>query len=412
MRVKIASFVRKFFRGARAHRESEGRFSSRPNIRWLESRRSGVDSQLSAAVVTFLLLSGLNSIPLAAAAADSPAVPWRQCLRQKPEWYGSAEAVRIGENVLCYQRSSGGWPKNIEMAEPLTDDAKSKLRDERDKIDSTIDNGATTTQLRYLARVFNASKKPQFKDAFLHGLDFLLAAQYPNGGWPQFFPKPRGYSAHITFNDDAMINVLALLREIERRDSVFAFVDEARHQRTQDAIPKGIDCILKCQIIVDGHRLAWCAQHDEATLRPAPARAYEKVSLSGGESVGILRFLMQIEQPGPEVIHAIESAMAWLRQARLAGMRVVEKPDANLPKGYDKVLVADPKAGGLWARFYEIGTNRPIFCGRDGVIRYSLAEIEHERRVGYAWYTEAPARLLEVEFPAWQERIRKATADR
>ena len=178
------------------------------------------------------------------------------------------------------------------------------------------------------------------------------------------------------------------------------------------SIARGIECILKCQIILDGRRLAWCAQHDEATFKPAPARAYEKVSLSGSESVGIVRFLMGIERPGPEVISAIESAIAWLRQARLTGIRVAEKPDANLPKGYDKVVVDDPKAGGLWARFHEIGTNRTIFCGRDGVIRYNLAEIEHERRVGYAWYTEAPARLLEVEFPVWHEHIRKAHAGR
>jgi len=31
-------------------------------------------------------------------------------------------------------------------------------------------------------------------------------------------------------------------------------------------------------------------------------------------------------------------------------------------------------------------TNRPLFLGRDGAIKYDLAAIDHERRNGYAWY--------------------------
>jgi hypothetical protein len=46
-------------------------------------------------------------------------------------------------------------------------------------------------------------------------------------------------------------------------------------------------------------------------------------------------------------------------------------------------------ASPLWARFYEIGTNRPVFAGRDGVIKYNMAEIEQERRTLYAWYTRS-----------------------
>ena len=47
--------------------------------------------------------------------------------------------------------------------------------------------------------------------------------------------------------------------------------------------------------------------------------------------------------------------------------------------------MSDPGAPPLWARF-TIETNRPMFSGRDGVKKYSLAEIERERRNGYAWY--------------------------
>ncbi|MCX5684268.1 MAG: pectate lyase, partial [Planctomycetota bacterium] len=256
-----------------------------------------------------------------------------------------------------------------------------------------------------------------FKEAVLRGLDYLLKAQYENGGWPQFYPNASGYHTHITFNDDAMIGVMRFLRDLAKKDGPCAFVDADRRAKAEKAVAKGIECILRCQVVVDGKRTVWCAQHDEATLKPAPARAYEKISLSGAESVGIVRFLMGVEKPGPEVIEAVQSAVAWFDAARITGIRQAAKPDPSLPGGQDKVIEKDPSAPPLWARFYEIGTNRPIFCGRDGVIKYSLAEIEHERRTGYAWYGGTPADLLAKDYPAWQAKwdparnvLRKAAA--
>jgi PelA/Pel-15E family pectate lyase len=352
----------------------------------------------------------LAFVGAAAAAEDAkaPAVPWKSCLKQKPAWYAGDGAVRIADNVLLYQRDSGGWPKNLEMAAVLSDPEKAALAAQKPKTDSTIDNGATYTQMAYLARVYQAAKHERFKAAFLKGLDYLLSAQYENGGWPQFYPKPSGYSTHITFNDDAMIGVMKLLRDIARNAPAYAFVDDDRRARAEKAVARGLDCILKCQIVTNGRRTAWCAQHDEKTLAPASARSYEKASLSGAESVGIVRFLMDIDRPSPEVIQAVQSAVAWFNEAKLTGIRQVAKPDPSLPGGTDKVVVADPSAEPLWARFYEIGTNRPIFCGRDGVIKYTLAEIEHERRTGYAWYVGDPGGLLAKEYPAWQAKWARA----
>jgi PelA/Pel-15E family pectate lyase len=70
----------------------------------------------------------------------------------------------------------------------------------------------------------------------------------------------------------------------------------------------------------------------------------------------------------------------------------------------DVVMVDDPAGRGLWARFYEIGTNRPMYSGRDGVIKYRLAEIEIERRTGYSWVGPYATALLDKEYPAWQAR--------
>jgi hypothetical protein len=85
---------------------------------------------------------------------------------------------------------------------------------------------------------------------------------------------------------------------------------------------------------------------------------------------------------------------------------VVEK-DEKGPKGLNKVVVVKGSAAPpLWARFYDIGTNMPIFADRDGVPKPALADIGYERRNGYAWYGTWPQKLVEVEYSAWKKRIR------
>ncbi|HVF29226.1 MAG TPA: pectate lyase, partial [Pyrinomonadaceae bacterium] len=117
-------------------------------------------------------------------AADAPAISWNECLKQPPEWYSSDEAVRIADNVLLYQRNTGGWPKNINMAAVLSEKEKAKVAGQKKQSDSTIDNRSTYTQLAYLAKVYNARKLERVKDGFLKGVDFLLESQYANGGFP------------------------------------------------------------------------------------------------------------------------------------------------------------------------------------------------------------------------------------
>jgi PelA/Pel-15E family pectate lyase len=333
---------------------------------------------------------------------DLPGVPWSRCLDQPASWYGSAEAVRIADLVRLYQRSTGGWPKNIDMATPLDAPGRASVEAARSDTDSTIDNGATTTQLRFLALVYSASRIKRFHESFVAGFDYLLAAQYANGGWPQYFPLRDDYSRHITFNDDAMVRVLEVLRDAGRAEAPYGFVDAPRRAQASEAVARGVKLILATQVRVEGRLTAWCAQHDEVTLEPRRARAYEHPSLSGRESVGIVSFLMSLPAPDAAVVSAVDSAVAWLREVRIEGLRAETRPDATLPGGFDRVVVKDPAAPPIWARFYEIGTNRPIFSGRDSTVRYEMAAIEHERRVNYAWYGTWPAELLDRDYPQWK----------
>lgn len=359
---------------------------------------------LGVIVTTFVLMVlGLCVQPTVVhAQAKSAAAKWPDVVKNDAAWFANDEATRIADNLLLYQRSTGGWPKNIDMANVLNEPAKAALLKEKDDVDSTIDNGATYTQLKYLARVYDAQHAERFKQAFLDGVEYLLKAQYANGGWPQFYPLHRGYYTHITYNDDAMIGVMELLRDVAKNKSPYAFVDTGLRARASAAVDRGTETILKTQVTVDGKLTVWCAQHDEVTFKPAAARAFEPVSLSGLESAGIVRFLMRIDHPNQQVINAIEAAVAWFQKTSISGFRWQETPTAG---GFDRVLIREPGAGPLWARFYEIGTNRPIFIGRDSVIHYDVSQIEAERRNGYRWYTDAPEKLLKTDYAIWRAKL-------
>ena len=327
-----------------------------------------------------------------ASAAEKSA---RDFLKKPDAWYASAEAKQTGAILLSHQADSGGWPKN-------TDTVTKAYTGKRADLQATFDNGATLDELRFLARMFNATKDEAYRQPFDRGLAHILIAQYPHGGWPQYYPLSKQYHRHVTFNDNSMARILEFVREV-KRDARYAFVETKQREACQTAFDKGIGCILKCQIMVDAKPTVWCAQHDAETLLPVKARAYELPSFSGAESVGIVRLLMSLDQPTPEIKASIEGAVQWLVQHKLSGIRIASIDDPKASKGKDRVVVKDPKAPALWARFYDLKTGQPYFCDRDGIPKPALADIGYERRNGYSWYGEYARDLLEKDYPKWKQ---------
>lgn len=331
---------------------------------------------------------------------------WSSIINDKePAWFATAEAKEVAENVLLYQRNIGGWPKNIQMQKPLTAAEKQKLINLKpDTKELTTDNGATCQEMLFLSKMYAQVPDERYKKAFLSGLDYLLKAQYENGGWPQFYPIKKGYYTHITFNDNSMANIMNVLKEIAEKTDYYSIkVSDETAQKAQKAFDKGIDCILKTQYKQNGVLTGWCAQHDEVTLLPANARAFELASLSGMESAKLVLLLMSVKNPSPEIITAVNSAVVWFEKTKITDLREERVPVPN-SKLMEKIMVKDPNATPLWARFMELSDNTPFFCDRDGVKKATLAEIGQERRIGYSWYTNQPKEVLK-KYPSWKKKI-------
>jgi pectinesterase len=325
-------------------------------------------------------------------------------LKEAQTWYASAPATYVAENILFYQNSNGGWPKNIDMTYRFGVDLTGAAKDSK----SMIDNGATTTQIRYLAYMLGSWPTCQrLADSFNAGLKYLFDAQYPsNGGWPQVWPiEPADYSRRITYNDNAMVHVLQIMRDIVYRNPLFSFVSTEISAKATAALNKGVDCVLRTQIVANGEKTGWCAQHDEVTLLPAAARAYELASQSGKEGAQVLAFLMTLDLsrtdvPRQDVIDAVEAAVRFYDSVTIVGYRYVQ--GASDAGASDSWIEADSSAGPLWARFYNVEAPfTPFFCDRNGIKVFSLAEVGVERRGGYTWYVTDPITILGTNYPAW-----------
>jgi len=337
-------------------------------------------------------------------------------LNRPAAWYGESEGRRIADIIVSFQTPAGGWSKNLDLTqhprargEYFAPNNDSRHLDQADfdvhrdahwDYVGTFDNDATVTEIRFLAKAITAAgtnSSAAYRRAFQRGLDYIFAAQYPNGGWPQVWPLQGGYHDAITYNDDAMFNVLVLLRDVSGLNREFAFVSPNYRTRAAASLRRGIACVLATQIVVAGRRTVWCQQHDMLTLQPVSARNYEMPSQAGAESANLMRFLMEQPQPGPVMLAAINAAAAWFQKTKINDMAYT----FDAAKG--RQLVSTPGHGPLWARYYEIGTDRPIFGDRDKSIHDDVNEISRERRDGYSWYNETPQPAL-AQYAVWENR--------
>ncbi|MDQ0595567.1 PelA/Pel-15E family pectate lyase [Chryseobacterium ginsenosidimutans] len=310
----------------------------------------------------------------------------------------------LAEKMLVYQLPNGGWGKQLDDKSvvnynlPIDKTLLKKIKGTGDD-HATIDNNATSREINALIKAYVATKNPEYLKSAEKGISYLLLMQYKNGGFPQYYPNSAIYRKQVTYNDNAMINALTVLYNVAEGKNDFDVVDLKLKEKSKIAVQKGIECILKTQVLQKGTPAIWADQYNEITLQPDKARAFEPISLATAESVGIVRFLMQ--QPiTPEIERSVKSAVKWFKANDIEGYSY------NVTKQNDKTVrvLAEDKNSVIWARFYDVATNKPLFGDRDGSVKYNYYEVSEERRNGYSWYGDFAEKLINKEYPKWLEK--------
>ncbi len=284
------------------------------------------------------------------------------------------------------QLESGGWDYLIEFdskarrawayrSDSLSRDDASARR----KNTTTFDDDNTQSALRFLiAFLATATNRPAadlkvIRETLDYGLEKMLAAQYPNGAWPQRhtgrphkagehapraaqIPKdwPRAwpkadYGAFYTLNDHTQQDCIRTMLDAHRSLGAEKYLQAAL---------RGGEFFVRAQL--PEPQPAWAQQYN-FSMEPAWARAFEPPAACSAESAGVMRALVDLylETGDEKFLKPAPAFIAWTKRSQVAP--------------------------GQWARFYELETNRPIYGDRDGKIHYTLEEISEERRRGYAW---------------------------
>ena len=332
----------------------------------------------------------------------------------KPQ-YKESQITEIADNILLFQRDNGGWEKNYDMQAILNAEQKEIIKAAKPVLHTTFDNSTTHTHVAYLAKAYSITKQERFKEGCLKGINFILDAQYDNGGWPQYYPplpENNKYSTHITYNDEAYVGIMRTLKCIVDNDPSFSFVGNAMRKKVQEAFEKGVDCILKTQIVEDGVLKVWCQQHDENTLLPTWARTFEPPCIGNDDSAPIVLLLMSIDNPSDKIIASVQGAVKWFDQCKILNTWCISDPTAPAYSSkfkvhhYDRRVVHDVNAPPIWTRYSELKTGKPLFCDRSGEILYNMSDLGRERRSGYRWYSYAPQAVMD-KYPEWQQKWAK-----
>ncbi|EJL69993.1 pectate lyase, PelA/Pel-15E family [Chryseobacterium populi] len=310
----------------------------------------------------------------------------------------------LAEKILIYQLPNGGWGKQLDdksvvnYSLPIDKNLLKKIKATGDD-HATIDNNATSREINALIKAYQSTKNPEYLKSAEKGIKYLLIMQYENGGFPQYYPNSGLYRKQVTYNDNAMINALTVLYNVAGSKNDFNVVDPKLKEKSVLAVQKGIQCILKTQVMQKGNPSIWADQYNEITLQPDKARAFEPISLATGESVNIVRFLM-MQLVTPEIESSVKAAVKWFKENKIDGYSY------NVSKQNGKTLriLKEDKSSVIWARFYDIPTNKPLFGDRDGSVKYNYNEVSEERRNGYSWFGDAPGKLITEEYPKWLEK--------
>ncbi|MCS4307087.1 PelA/Pel-15E family pectate lyase [Rheinheimera pacifica] len=319
-------------------------------------------------------------------AAEQQGRPAAAALKHNEFGLTGISSAAEAQAVLSFQTPSGGWSKRTDMR--IARQTGQQFGSEPNYV-PTFDNDATSTQLQWLAD-FYPQATPQLQQdiaqAIERGITLVLSAQYPNGGFPQSYPLRGSYHDAITLNDHALYQLMQLLWQVANEPR-FAMLANSTKTDAAAAFYRAVDWLLASQVMMNGKRTVWGAQHHPLTGEPVMARSYELASLVSSESAKILQLLLRYAPDYPGVAQSLAGAANWFREKQINDKARYRDADGRL-------ALIDSPGSVVWARFYDLKTGQPVFFDRDGKTYNDVSRVSLERQRGYGWYQSVAAEFL------------------
>jgi hypothetical protein len=257
-----------------------------------------------------------------------------------------AAAVRAGDLLVALQMRSGGWFSEMPAYGrfPAWWFKWGVLR-------TAIDDDVTPGAIRALLALYEVTQQDHYRVAAERGIALLLERQLPGGAWP-LVARPywkqmlwQDFEDAPTLNDGATTQSILTLLRAARTLGRPELVKAAR---------RAGDWIVHAQH--EAPQAGWAQQYDEDG-KPAPARRYERVALATWETR-----------------YAVDALIAL---AEATGNLTYCAPVAPAARW----LVASQISPGCWARFYELGSNAPLYFNE----RHEAVGTPTEAHQPYDW---------------------------
>lgn len=295
-----------------------------------------------------------------------------------PEWYGM--------NITTWQMESGGWRKDNFEGYTDTYDGVGFPNSYFANL-ATFSNKATTGEIRYLSFQYlessNSTNKSIFRNAVEKGIQFIIDAQHPSGGWPQVYPyadcSPSNceYHNYMTFNDHVIPSAILLLMDVNDRKMPFDsdIVENVNFTEIEMALENAIDFLIASQIVVNGIPTLWAQQHDPESLEPLGGRSWELPCRTPNESYFVVSILLNWPERTPEIYNATWGAVDWYVENAIEGVWFDQKNGT----------IVESEGRLMWYRYYNVSDDQFFLVDYDSNKVYNLSDLPEEQRKTYSW---------------------------
>ncbi|MCF0160201.1 MAG: pectate lyase [Bacteroidaceae bacterium] len=307
-------------------------------------------------------------------------------------------AIETAEHVLLFQLPDGGWPKGIYYPAAMTEAEMHAATERKKTMVSSLSGKTTLTEIHFLSNMYQASARRKYKKAVEDGISFLIHSQLGNGGWPLLLNNA---TSVISFSDNSFLEVMNALWRISEGKQPYDFVPANLRKQCRESFERGISLILQTQQKQNGKFAIWCTNYDAKTLLPVVGGEQEPVALNTQISDNLVNLLMGLSGPSEPIVQAIESAVSWFKEHKVTGL--TRQNFINKQGKRDFRFVEDRHAPDMWALYYDIQTNEPLFCESNGEIKHAMDDLTYDGRKSLSWYNNDAGRLLRY-YEKWKEQ--------